>query len=644
MGMDEEALRRLLTENEPEELRGYLVAPDEHLRAEGSGAVLLSGGRAGEMPSGLVVPESALPAPIDYVGVYVTLDEYVPDADILGYPDSDAVAAQLTAAYYPRSDLLLSMSLFNRLATRGRETLDEIANYYAGHLSPDLAERLRGLLAGEEGRRRALLARQPLLAAMRYVITNGHDNPVNGDQKPLDVHAILVTHAIASGLGRHHDDEKKLAGYPASLVMEMLRIGLLYQSDDLFAAIDRFSRLWLKFGDEVDVELRASPRELLSDASGLQLEDILAMGFGLIAYTMNWKPDLEKNPFMRAEFGSFDQDVVDRFLQLVADDLEGFTRRFADHAGEFDFLPLQQTPVWRSPAGLLVLDEGFLWDRITTGLYWVVHDFEKESYGDTARIRWTQAYGQMVERMAEEQIEAMAPTLFGGGKTFYTEEDFKDAFDGKQADAGLDFGTAFVLLEVVSAQLSVPTRIEGDLEQFEKDTERLVIKKCRQLHDVSMELLSDDSRLTGTSKSPSLTIYPVVVVGGGYPIHPFTDDYIEQILRDENLLRDARVRRLAVVDIGELEILEGLAEDGPTIIEVLESWKQSSLHSVALKNFVIQKYGGERAYRPSRMRDRVEETFRTISGRLGFDESALQEDESDGRPYKPGRDPLSPLQ
>jgi hypothetical protein len=632
MGMNEEELRRFLTEHEPEELREYIVTPGDLPRVEGSGAVLLSGDRAAQVPSGLVIPESAVPAPIDYVGVYITLEEYVPTAGPVRYPSSPEVAQTLVSTYYPRSDLLLSMALLNRLAGRGKQTLEELAEYYVASITPELAAKLRGLLAGQEGLRRALLARQPLLAAMRYVISEGHDRsrPPDGELKPLDVHSILLTHAIATSLGHHHDDEKKLAGYPASLVMELLRIGLLYQSDDLFASIDRFSRLWLEFGERIDVELRSSPRELLNDATSLEIEEILAMGFGLLAYTMSWKPNPDGgNPFMQPEFGTFDDVQVEHFLELVSDDLEGFKVRFETHTGEFDFLPFQQSPVWRSPAGLLVLDEGYLWDRITSGLYWVVHDYEKENHGETARLKWTQAYGQMIERMAEEQIEAMAPRIFGGGKTFYTEEDFQQAFDGKQADTGLDFGNAFVLLEIVSAQLSVPTRIEGDLEQFEKDTDRLVIKKCRQLHDVAMELLDDDSRLTGVAKSASLTIYPVVVVGGGYPIHPFTDDYIEEILRTEGILRDARIRRLAVVDIGELEILEGLAEEGPTIIEVLEGWKGSSLHSVALKNYVLSRYGRDQIHRPARMKEQVDTTFRTIVDQLGFIAPPQETDETD---------------
>jgi hypothetical protein len=627
--MDEDALRRLLTDHEPRELRGYLVTPDDLPRAQGSGAVLLSGGPSAQSASGLIIPGSAVPAPIDYLGVFVTLDEYAPDPVLVEGMTSPDVVEMVTQRYYPREQLVLALALLNRMAARGKRRLDELSEYYAAWLGPGPAEKLRGLLAVEGGSRRVFIARQPLLAAMRATIVDGHtDDPQPPPEKPLDVHAILLSHAIASSLHSDREDERTLSGFPARLVMELLRIGLLYQSDDPFAAIDRFSRLWLEYGEKVErAKPRASPRDLLREATGLDIEDILAMGFAVLAHTMNWTPDAEYAPYLRPEFGTIDAERVDRFVALVSDDLDGLKARFEEHGGEFDFLPFQKTPVIRAEAGLLAVDQAYLWDRVTSGLYWDVHDFEKENHGDGARTRWTQAYAEMVERMAEDQIEEMAPPILGG-KSFYTEEDFAEAFGGKQADAGIDFGLSFVLFEIVSAQLAVPTRIEGDLEQFEKDTDRLVIKKCRQLDEVARSLLEDDSRLTGFARSEALKVYPVVVVGGGYPIHPFTVEYIDGVLRDEGLLMDARIGRLAVVDVGELEILEALAEEGHSVVDVLSGWKSSSLHAVPLKNYVISEFGGERPFRPARMKDRVEATFKTIVDRLGFDPQALQLDES----------------
>jgi hypothetical protein len=52
--------------------------------------------------------------------------------------------------------------------------------------------------------------------------------------------------------------------------------------------------------------------------------------------------------------------------------------------------------------------------RVTRGLYWLVHDYEKFTHGETARNRWTQAYSEMIETRVEDQLRAMAPRLIGG--------------------------------------------------------------------------------------------------------------------------------------------------------------------------------------------------------------------------------------
>jgi hypothetical protein len=192
MATDEEALRRLLTEHEPDELRGYLVTPSEIPRAEGSGAAFISGGPSTTTAAGLIIPGSAVPAPIDYLGVYVILEEYAePDMTASGWT-LDSIIDALTTLYYPREQLVLALALLNRVTTKGKKALDEIADYYIPWLSPEFGQRLRGLLSGQEGRRRALLARQPLLATMRHVIAHRVDE---GGRSPSEE---------AVGGARHH--------------------------------------------------------------------------------------------------------------------------------------------------------------------------------------------------------------------------------------------------------------------------------------------------------------------------------------------------------------------------------------------------------------------------------------------------------
>ena len=126
--------------------------------------------------------------------------------------------------------------------------------------------------------------------------------------------------------------------------------------------------------------------------------------------------------------------------------------------------PLQARPLLRLGDDVVVLDERYLIERVTRGLYWLVHDHEKNVHGESARGSWTQVWSEMVETRVEDQLRRMAPSLFGGGRAFFTEEDLQSAFPRtKNCDAGIDFGGDVVLAEVVSGTVKVQTRELADV-------------------------------------------------------------------------------------------------------------------------------------------------------------------------------------
>lgn len=86
----------------------------------------------------------------------------------------------------------------------------------------------------------------------------------------------------------------------------------------------------------------------------------------------------------------------------------------------------------------------------------------------------------MVETRAEDQLRRMAPSLFGGGRAFFT---LWAAFPGtKNCDAGIDSGGDLVLAKVVSGTVKVQTQELADTASFVQDTERIVLGNARQLY------------------------------------------------------------------------------------------------------------------------------------------------------------------
>jgi hypothetical protein len=83
-------------------------------------------------------------------------------------------------------------------------------------------------------------------------------------------------------------------------------------------------------------------------------------------------------------------------------------------------------------------------------------------------------------------------------------------------------------------------------------------------------------------------------------------------LHAEVLLRDPRIDPLCIIDLADLEVLEGLAERGPSPVEVLRQWKDSSLAAMPLRNAVLAKHGAGPHLRPTRMQASVDATFDKI--------------------------------
>jgi hypothetical protein len=184
------------------------------------------------------------------------------------------------------------------------------------------------------------------------------------------------------------------------------------------------------------------------------------------------------------------------------------------------------------------------------------------------------------------------------------EEDLRSAYPRRKgADAVLDYGDCVLVFEVVGSQLILDTRVEGDPESFKRDTQKLIVKKARQLDDVCRSLLSDQKALTGGYPSPGRSIVAVVVVAGGYPGDALSRSHVDDLLRDEGLLQDHSVTSLCILSLGELEMLESFHEMGRNPAAYLARWRRSRWRDVPFPNFVLRDLGDFQ--KPSRMYSKV---------------------------------------
>src|SRR5207248_8269647 len=136
--------------------------------------------------------------------------------------------------------------------------------------------------------------------------------------------------------------------------------------------------------------------------------DMTAVAFAYYAYILDYGPG--KAIRMHASTNILvGQDKIEMFLSRFASTPEEIAASLCGCPQRWQLIPLQDRPLLRLGDDIVVLDEHYLLERMTLGLYWLVHDHEKTEHGETARLLWTQAYAEMVETRVEERLRTLAP-------------------------------------------------------------------------------------------------------------------------------------------------------------------------------------------------------------------------------------------
>ena len=587
-----------------------------------------------------LVPTRASSAWFDeYVKQYLTTADYLGVAQAAGLQVDPASLIRGLLLLHPREVYLAVLTALNH-AAHYPELADVYRDRFLARLNDAMADSVRQALDGTiDGVPRALLARQPVLRAMRTVLTYRRPEgaPSASDMSKLapgldpELAGILLVHLTAAQLRSPSTaDEPRIGALPASLAMEMVANGLFHSGEQPDVLLARTRTLWATYGSQIDLDqlgLHARPLDLLRDATGLDYDDIAALSFAYHGYIRAHQPG--QPPGVNAFTGiPIDRDIIETYLASFASTMDELAGKLDACPGSWQMLPIQERPLLRIGDVLLVLDEQYLIERATQGLYWFVHEKARELDGKPGWTRWNNAYANMVERRAEDQLRRMTPPLLssGSGSLFFTEENLRAAFPGrKNADAGINYGSIVLLAEVVTTQVALNTRENADTEAYRKDIDKFFLKKAGQLDETATDLLRDPQPAASPLDQPAERILPVAVRGGQFPVNPVTREHIDGALKNAGLLNyrspSAPIFPFAPVDLGELEMCETLRETrGQSLPDLIRRWQASEEYArSSLRNFLINTYGEDSFPRPADLRAELARTLSLIAARLGSD-------------------------
>lgn len=574
-------LNRLFRDSQPRDTENWLFVPRQGQPYAAGTTVPMLGQQFVPTPSGLLLPVAAArgPDPIDLIATYLTAEEVagrsIPFAAVLDRLKAVDVERALTwcAGVLARKDAP---------GANRREVDLELATVYLQ--DPPRTGVLNQLRAG-----RVLATPQGLLTLAKLSLL--HCQGEEQLDEPIFLPLLL---AVQSAMGGDQTDfEPTFTGTTTHPLFRSVVSSAWFSRDT--DPVSTMATLQLRWRDHPD-RLREHPQWVdlparFADATGLQFDEFLGLGTALWAAASNQRGA----PIPISYFSTlgFEQARLDLALSLVSAAPGALATALSKNdeafGGTWSFDPLRQRPVIRlSGDRLLVISPSLLFERFFGWLpiYDLVSGLRKKG-NKTEAAQADTFFRRSCEAEAVEAIEHIAGPR---GDRLFLEEDLQAAFGTAQqtADAAVDYGDAWVVMEISTHQLTRESVVGGSPEALECDLEFGIIDKARQIDATIEQLRIAETLLTGGPARTRRKYVPVLVATEGFPVNPMTMLAIEDRLKAAAVLQGQQIGPLHILDQEELHMLEGLAEHGgPSLLALLEEHEVASLRNMGLKDYLL---------------------------------------------------------
>lgn len=605
------SLRDLVAAEGVPDTRDYLTAVSEEstlLAGSGVPAIRAAGYL---LPSGLWVPATVTldPGPADTARVFITGE------DLFGLPVGlDELQAAVAETSIVEALIVVSDWL-RQLHAPGADHRQVDLRFAAAHLPPAVSLVARNLLAQPH---RVLVSEQALYLVLKLACATAPDLAATVDDsrfRALGMAVVAVTD--------HLDTETVSEDEPVSLGRELLRNQAFNYRQAESALLSSYRRRWIELPLERMNESRVIDLSAEYErATKVPLADVGAMA--MLLWTAAIAHGSAVTPDCLAATGWSHERIQAALRPMVIDlaDLRSRVIREVDRYGwVWAVNTFAYTPVVRMPNGVLIVVDPYLVLRRGFGAP-LLQDFV-DGLDQAAASRARQCLDHVTELYALEALAAVVGDA--GASRLYTEQDLRRAFGRKRstADAAVDYGADWLVVEVTTTALRRSTLAGGTAEDIEDDLSRYV-DKVQQLDATIKELRADETRLTGAAPHARRFV-PVLVLEDGFPINPVSLRTLRQMASVAGYLEGADVDALEVLELDELVMVEGLQQArGWTLVELLRMKSKSAMREMGLRNFVMLTLR-ENPQRPTSQQRRTQAVFGDVIRTLGVQPSGSGE-------------------
>jgi hypothetical protein len=484
-----------------------------------------------------------------------------------------------------------------------------------------------------------IFPQQHMTALQRLLVLHGEDVAL-GAERPAAEQEVFNRAFFAAGALT--DDRKPgPPGDPASReawITHLLQNGTYNASDGPMESMTRhqalFGEIAARFKDHRDY---CPINDWFIGDYGLSVAEQLALGFAVAASTKVWEESLgiRDRGVLGADFFTELADLLgrdrERVLELLTADRSWYAEEFRTGEQTTTRAAWERTPFEKRPL-LRLADGRFLLLSPAAIHSWIGEGFFHRALACARRReeseRLMRFYGTLVEAYALQTLQHAHPEPRPAGSGRVTgDRPYSERDPRRTPDISVDAGPDLVLIEVKSGRFATQTLIDGNPEKAAADLRRLLYGKLDQLGRRIDDLLAREWILPDVDLSNVERIWPVLVTAD-----MLQNDALWGAINDRLPagLRQARVQKLTLLDLPDLELLAALVEQGFGLADLLRR-KASSLYAeMDLRRFVTDTPDIPRRVRLAAIVRRWGEAMDEAITLFGWDPSDRPRPEEDG--------------
>ena len=449
-----------------------------------------------------------------------------------------------------------------------------------------------------ENRRLVVFAEQYLTVLQRLLVEQAEALTMDYEPNDLDLKRMIRALFAAATVTSSADADLKdlrVDADPERWLIYTLKNGLYNARPNLVNEVTRARQLFGILAPDLQHDQFIPIDDWFREDYGLSAKEQLVAGFaaGALVQAFNDEVDVGERsltapPIWRGEL----EDRSAEIEAMLAATRDEYAAAFAELPGGIEAVAWERRPFLQRP--FLRFENG-QWMLIAPRMIssWmgegILHRVIESAQRRNESLRASRFVGALFERYCLDLARSAFPghRPVGGGRV-HGEQPY-EMRQGRRltSDIAIDLGTDLVLVEVVSARLTAEMQVFGNAELLERNLERMLFKKIRQIGDVVSHVLEGTATVPGVEPTQIQRVWPVIVTAGELMQTELLWDQIDASI--PNALRQACVAALNVFDIGDFELLLALISDGQSLTEILRRKSEGRYRRLEISRFAFDE-------------------------------------------------------